>query len=135
MINNLNDMNDKLQNAFQYAELLSSERKYSKRIPNCPKDKIELWDEYRKEAVKIARTVNKDLVQGSYSLDTPVIDHKLSIYYGFIHNIPASIISHHSNLRYVSAKENNTKRSRCAFDASNSEGLSKETISTWGFNG
>lgn len=43
-------------------------------------------------------------------LDTYQLDHKYSVFDGFLNNIPVDIISHVCNLELISGKENNKKR-------------------------
>ena len=47
------------------------------------------------------------------------IDHKISIYYGFKHNILTEHIAHTSNLRMLAHKENMLKGKKCFIDELN----------------
>lgn len=49
-----------------------------------------------------------------------VIDHKISISYGFKNNIPPDHIAHPSNLRYIPSKTNSKKNAGNYIDSSNS---------------
>lgn len=44
------------------------------------------------------------------------LDHKISIAYGFKNGIPANVIGHISNLRYIPGDENLAKGTKCVFD-------------------
>ena len=48
-----------------------------------------------------------------------VIDHKVSIDYGFKNNIPASNIAHISNLRFIPSNQNSKKNSESFIDDDN----------------
>jgi len=48
-----------------------------------------------------------------------VIDHKISLDYGFKNNIPAEVIAHVSNLHFIPACENKEKGTKCLFDDDN----------------
>lgn len=49
-----------------------------------------------------------------------VIDHKVSIDFGFKNNIPPDVIAHVSNLRFIPSRENNDKGTKCFIDEHNS---------------
>lgn len=78
----------------------------------------------------------------NYGKNDYQLDHKISIYFGFKHNIPYEIISSIDNLQYIS-KEHNANKSYCSYvDKFNQyiiEGISildkfKPTILTEGFD-
>lgn len=48
-----------------------------------------------------------------------VIDHKISIDFGFKNNIPPDTIAHVSNLRFIPSNENNDKGTKCFVDDDN----------------
>lgn len=47
------------------------------------------------------------------------IDHKISVHYGFKHNIPIEHIAHTSNLRMLHYKDNMLKGKKCFIDSLN----------------
>jgi hypothetical protein len=62
------------------------------------------------------RIITKDMVMNEgrgifQSKELLVIDHKISISYGYRNNIPANHIAHISNLRYIPSKTNASKNS------------------------
>ncbi len=87
--------------------------------PNWKNDK-EDYEEYKSNVY--SETLKWDL----YSLEgadkrglcgTPFatqLDHKLSIYYGYSHNIDPKIVGHICNLEFVSWKENRAKGKKCS---------------------
>lgn len=54
-----------------------------------------------------------------YSMEYYSIDHKVSIFKGFKHNIPFDLIGDISNLRIIPSRENTIKNVRCFFDEHN----------------
>ena len=61
----------------------------------------------------------KLLKYGMFSSDNPegvVMDHRVSVKYGFDNNIPPEIIGHYLNCEFLQEKENLAKSSRCSLD-------------------
>ncbi len=90
-----------------------------------------IWNKYKKECWKI--TKNQDLsslenydkrIHGEIikelgfgkcvqSKELYSLDHKISIWYGYKNNIPAEIIGHINNLRYIPSYQNGIKGTKC----------------------
>lgn len=58
----------------------------------------------------------KDLRSNDYK----VLDHKMSIFWGYLKKVPPHLIADVSNLRWLGAKDNNVKGRGCVSDAYNS---------------
>lgn len=87
-------------------------------------DKRKDWKEYRKKVWEITKQQDCDSLPDSekqratnikhfQSKEHYVLDHIVSIWYGYKHGLPENEIGHISNLRWISAKENSRKGIRC----------------------
>lgn len=104
----------------------ANKRKYYrevKRLTNeVDKKNIEGYDETN-------LLISTDIVKGihSFKISTKlVIDHKISISYGFKNNIPAKHIAHISNLRYIPSVENQSKLANIFVDNLNEWIITKQ---------
>lgn len=108
-------------------------------IPKVNKKKTKGKNKYYELVWGLTRSVNKEDIEGFDSemvitrfkilsegrgilqSDTLlVIDHKISISYGFKNNIPPDHIAHPSNLRYIPSKTNSRKNAGNYIDSGNS---------------
>ena len=70
-----------------------------------------------------------DIFNGNHSFKKSnklVIDHKISIIYGFMNNIPAEHIADINNLRYIPSNENHSKSKEILVDELNEWIISKQ---------
>lgn len=85
------------------------------------------WKAYRKIVMRLTKQQDTSLLENSdkpratcvrqmRSTEHYVIDHKISVWYGFKNNIPPTTIADITNLRWVSALENTIKGTNCIFD-------------------
>lgn len=125
-------MNDRLNAAFDYAkakELLNPTQNY---LPNCPEHLKDDFAAYRIEVLKMSRKVKLRHIKGyDTKTSTSEVDHKLSIFFGFMNSVSVEAISHVSNLHYIEGSINNIKRSTCIF--SDNDGYNDEIKQIWGF--
>lgn len=94
--------------------LLGRKKKRQTNVKNIEFEmyKKEVWDKTNETSHLI-----KDVHTRGFK--TFHIDHKISIYYGFKHNIPTEHIAHTSNLRMLGYKENMLKNKKCFIDDEN----------------
>lgn len=85
-----------------------------------------MWLQYRNKARQLTKLQPVHLLENSdkpkvtrhhqlYSYDHFVIDHKISIWYGFHNGIPVEDIANISNLRWIPSKENCLKGIKSVF--------------------
>ncbi len=91
--------------------------------PNWKNDK-EGYEEYKSKVYSETKKWDLHSLKGADkrglcgTSSATQLDHKLSIYYGYSHNIAPDIIGHISNLEFVSWKENRTKGRKCSMSLS-----------------
>ncbi len=91
--------------------------------PNWRDDK-EGYEEYKSKVYSETQKWDLHSLEGAdmHGLcGTPAatqLDHKLSIYYGYFHNIEPKIVGHICNLQFVSWKENRAKGTKCSISLS-----------------
>lgn len=89
--------------------------------------KISKWVEYKREVKRITKLQPTELLENSdkprakhqkdfWSKDLFILDHKVSIWYGYQNNIAPEIIGDITNLRWITAYENSVKGAKCVFD-------------------
>lgn len=109
-------MNNRLFEALGHAKTLSEIKKLAPMLRNCPKELREGYHAYRKECYRLTRKAANRIEGYKGRPRKHCIDHKVSILYGFLHNIPAEDLCRQSNLRVISSVENNKKRNGCIFE-------------------
>lgn len=86
-------------------------------IPNCPPHLRADLAAYRKKVNAIVRKIPPVTINGyKGGLKDHCIDHKVSVFYGFLHDLSPEEICVTSNLRWTTKEENNRKRLSCIFE-------------------
>jgi len=97
------------------------------REPKGVQKKSASWIQYKQEVKRITKLQPIELLENSdkpkakhkrdfWSKDLFILDHKISIWYGYNNNIPPEIIGDIENLRWITAYENSAKGVNCVFD-------------------
>lgn len=119
-----------------YEELLdlialkNSKKKPKKVKTTKPTVSMNTWKAYQKEVRRLTKLQPVDCLEGASlprcthfshfnSTSHFVIDHKISIWWCFNNNVPASLASNISNLRWISANENRIKNVQNFLDSKN----------------
>lgn len=109
-------LNGKWMSDFQTEETFTKRRKFLEERGDCiPLDQLSDWQCYSRNVRNLTKKVyneHKDIInpqnlsrkRGEYELD-----HIIPVYYGFINNIPAELISSVDNLQMLTMMENRQK--------------------------
>lgn len=97
------------------------EKKKQTRVANgyqIPDEQLSEWQTYQKDVQKFTRKawrLERDKIKDSHlkrGRTTHHLDHIVSVYDGFVNNVPPEIIGSHFNLRLYAASKNCSKRSK-----------------------
>lgn len=119
---------------FNFLELVSKEFDFISPETKYKDISMKSMNNYRNEVRRITKSYSfelfecwdgKDFYDGEYIYENfklesndkryPTIDHKISIYFGFVNKIPAEEIGHISNLCITKRSINSTKRTSCEY--------------------
>lgn len=108
---------DKINSTHNKESVLETKKETKLVTKGMPSDSKKKWKVYRKKCWEMTNTqpISSLVNFEKRSFNGWHLDHKISIWYGFVNNIPHKIIGHISNLEMIESNENMKKGTKCNF--------------------
>ena len=110
-------MNDRILNSLNHALSITARYKAIEDAKSVElTEKVIRWRKYRREVDRLTSKQDLSSILHIEKRGTEWhLDHKVSVWFGFTHNIPPQEIADVSNLRMLPRSENISKMNRCYF--------------------